>query len=227
MLFYFKVEATLDTCTEESPAILADGYAFGLPYLIATFQPGTYQYIGFGTYNICNGSSVLLANGFPDVYGQHTWYRCMPSAIPPVTGDTCIIPGANGDTIIATKSGFYGFYSCTDYCPNICLFLDVPNFITLQFGNFSFCATGIKEPITSNNLLLYPNPTDQFLFLGKVEDVPFANVTIIDIDGKVVRNIDSFDFRQPINISNLPSGSYLIISKSSSGRIARNKFIKK
>jgi hypothetical protein len=74
---------------------------------------------------------------------------------------------------------------------------------------------------------LYPNPTDQFLFLGKVEDVPFANVTIFDIAGKVLLNIDSFDFSQPINISNLPSGSYLIISKSSSGRIARDKFIKK
>jgi hypothetical protein len=151
----------------------------------------------------------------------------MPSAIPPVPGDTCIIQGATGDTIIATESGFYGFYSCTDYCPHICLFLDVPNFITLQFGNFSFCTTGINEPITSNNLLLYPNPTDQFLFLGKVEDVPFANVTIIDIAGKVLLNIDSFDFSQPINISNLPSGSYLIISKFDSGRLLRNKFIKK
>ena len=227
MLYYFKVAATLDTCTEESPAILADGYAFGLPYLTATFQPGTYQYIGFGTYNVCNGSSVLFANGFPDVYGLHTWYRCMPSAIPPVAGDTCIIQGATGDTIIANESGFYGFYSCTDYCPHICLFLDVPNFITLQFDNFSFCTTVIKEQITSNNLLLYPNPTDQFLFLGKVEDAPCANVSIIDLAGKVALNIDGFDFSQPINTSNLPSGSYIIISKSSSGRIARNKFIKK
>jgi hypothetical protein len=227
MLYYFKVVATLDTCTEESSAILADGYAFGLPYLTATFQPGTYQYIGSGTYNVCNGASVLLENGFDQVYGLHTWYKCMPSAIPPIPGDPCIIQGATGDTITVTESGFYGFYCCTDYCPHICLFLDVPNFITLQFGNFSFCTLGIDEPTTSNNLLLYPNPTDQFLFLGKVEDVPFANVTIFDIAGKVLLNIDSFDFSQPINISNLPSGSYLIISKSSSGRIARDKFIKK
>jgi hypothetical protein len=227
MLYYFKVAASLDSCTEESPAILADGYAFGLPYLTATFQPGTYQYIGSGTYNVCNGASVLLENGFDQVYGLHTWYKCMPSAIPPIPGDPCIIQGATGDTITVTESGFYGFYCCTDYCPHICLFLDVPNFITLQFGNFSFCTLGIDEPTTSNNLLLYPNPTDQFLFLGKVEDVPFANVTIFDIAGKVLLNIDSFDFSQPINISNLPSGSYLIISKSSSGRIARNKFIKK
>lgn len=228
MLYYFKVAATFDMCIEESPAILADGYAFGLPYLTATFQPGTYQYIGFGTYNVCNGSSVLFANGFPVVYGLHSWYRCIPSAIPPVPGDTCIIQGATGDTIIATESGYYGFYACTDYCPHICLFLDVPNFITLQFGNFSFCTTtGVKDPITSNIPLLFPNPTDQFLFLGKVEDVPFANVTIIDMAGKVVLNIDSFDFSQPINISNLPSGSYIIISKSGSGRIVRNKFIKK
>jgi hypothetical protein len=227
MLYYFKVVATLDSCTEESPAILADGYAFGLPYLIATFQPGTYQYIGYGTYNVCNGASVLLANGFPYVYGLHTWYRCMPSAIPPVPGDTCIIQGATGDTIIATESGFYGFYSCTDYCPHICLFLVVPNFITLLFGYFSFCTLVIDEPTTSNNLLLYPNPTIQLLYLGKPNDEYNADILITDMMGKEVITIENYDYAQPIDVSNLPSGSYIIISKSGSGRIASNKFIKK
>jgi hypothetical protein len=227
MLYYFKVVATLDTCTEESPAILADGYAFGLPYLIATFQPGTYQFIGNGTYNVCNGASVLLENGFDQVYGLHTWYKCMPSAIPPIPGDPCIIQGATGDTITVTESGFYGFYCCTDYCPHICLFLDVPNFITLQFGNFSFCTLGIDEPTTSNNLLLYPNPTIQLLYLGKPNDEYNADILITDLMGKEVITIENYDYAQPIDVSNLPSGSYIIISKSGSGRIASNKFIKK
>ncbi len=227
MLYYFKVVATLDTCTEESPAILADGYAFGLPYLIATFQPGTYQFIGNGTYNVCNGASVLLENGFDQVYGLHTWYKCIPSAIPPIPGDPCIIQGATGDTITVTESGFYGFYCCTDYCPRICLFLDVPNFITLQFGNFSFCTLGIDEPTTSNNLLLYPNPTIQLLYLGKPNDEYNADILITDMMGKEVITIENYDYAQPIDVSNLPSGSYIIISKSGSGRIASNKFIKK
>lgn len=124
MLYYFKVIATLDTCTEESQVVLADGYAFGLPYIIATFQPGTFQSLGNGEYNVCDGASVLLANGFDQVYGLHTWYRCIPAGIPPIPGDTCIIAGAIGDTYTATTSGLYGFWSCTDYCPNICLFLD-------------------------------------------------------------------------------------------------------
>jgi hypothetical protein len=227
MLYYFKVAASLDSCTEESPAILADGYAFGLPYLIATFQPGTYQFIGNGTYNVCNGASVLLENGFDQVYGLHTWYKCMPSAIPPIPGDPCIIQGATGDTITVTESGFYGFYCCTDYCPHICLFLDVPNFITLQFGNFSFCTLGIDEPTTSNNLLLYPNPTIQLLYLGKPNDEYNADILITDLMGKEVITIENYDYAQPIDVSNLPSGSYIIISKSGSGRIASNKFIKK
>jgi hypothetical protein len=227
MLYYFKVAASLDSCTEESPAILADGYAFGLPYLIATFQPGTYQFIGNGTYNVCNGASVLLENGFDQVYGLHTWYKCMPSAIPPIPGDPCIIQGATGDTITVTESGFYGFYCCTDYCPHICLFLDVPNFITLQFGNFSFCTLGIDEPTTSNNLLLYPNPTIQLLYLGKPNDEYNADILITDMMGKEVITIENYDYAQPIDVSNLPSGSYIIISKSGSGRIASNKFIKK
>lgn len=227
MLYYFKVAATLGLCIEESPAILADGYAFGLPYLIATFQPGTYQFIGNGTYNVCNGASVLLENGFDQVYGLHTWYKCIPSALPPVQGDPCIIANENGDTYTASTTGFYGFWACTSYCPDICLFLGLPSFIQLNFGEWSFCSLGTEEPIKSNSLLLYPNPTNQFLFLGKVEDVPFTNILIIDMTGKVVLNIDNFDYSQPINVSNLPTGGYTIISKSNSGRILRNKFIKK
>jgi len=228
LLYYFKVSATLNTCIEESPAILADGYNFGLPYLIATFQPGTFQSLGNNEYNVCNGASVLLENGFDQVYGVHTWYRCIPSGIPPVAGDTCIIFGVTGDTYTATTSGFYGFWSCTEYCPNICLFLDVPNFITLNFGNWPFCVTtSINEPIISNSLLLYPNPSIQYLFLGKAEDVPFTNIMIIDMTGKIVLNIDNFDYSQPIDVSHLPTGGYTIISKSNSGKMLRNKFIKK
>jgi hypothetical protein len=227
MLYYFKVITTLDTCTEESPAILADGYAFGLPYIIANFQPGTFVSLGNGEYNVCDGASVILENGFDQVYGLHTWYKCVPADIPPVLEDTCIISGETGDTYTATSSGFYGFWSCTEYCPNICLFLGLPSFIKLNFGDWSFCATGVNEPINSNKLSLYPNPATQLLFLQKVDNISNSNVMIIDINGKVVLNHENFDLNVPIDISHLTTGSYSIISTTKSGKIFRNKFIKK
>jgi|LakMenEpi03Aug12_release.lakeMendotaPanAssembly.Ray.scaffolds.fasta_scaffold47448_8 hypothetical protein len=227
MLYYFKVVATLDTCTEESPAILADGYAFGLPYLIATFQPGTYQFIGNGTYNVCNGASVLLENGFDQVYGFHTWYKCIPSALPPVQGDPCIIANENGDTYTATTTGFYGFWACTSYCPDICLFLGLPSFLQLNFGDWSFCSLGTEDPIKSNEVLLYPNPTIQLLYLGKPNDEYNADILITDMMGKEVLTIKNYDYAQPIDVSHLLTGTYLMILKSNSGKMLRNKFIKK
>jgi hypothetical protein len=50
---------------------------------------------------------------------------------------------------------------------------------------------------------------------------------IIDMTGKIVLNIDNFDYSQPIDVSHLPTGGYTIISKSNSGKMLRNKFIKK
>lgn len=227
MLYYFKVIVTLDTCTEETPAILADGYAFGLPYLVANFQNGTYESLGNGVYNVCNGASVLLENGFDQVYGLHTWYKCIPSNIPPVPGDTCIIPGATGDTYTATSSGFYGFWACTEYCPNICLFLGLPSFIQLNFGNWGFCFTGTEDQIENSSLSIYPNPTTSYLFLAKDKDASFAHVRIIDMSGRVALEVEKYDFVEPINVSKLSQGSYTIISRADSGRILRNKLVVK
>lgn len=227
LLYYIKVAATKDTCKVESAPILADGYAFGLPYLIAKFQPGSFVFIGNGEYNVCNGASVLLENGFDQVYGLHTWYRCVPSDLPPVPGDTCIIRGVTGDTYTATTSGFYGFWACTEYCPKLCLFLGLPSFIKLNFGNWSFCITSIDDPVNPKKLSLYPNPTTSLLILGKVENVPFKNLMILDMTGKVVLNIDQYDNSQPINVSHFPTGVYNIIATSKTGKIYRNKFVKK
>lgn len=226
LLYYFKVVATLDTCTAESPAILADGYAFGLPYIFANFQPGTFESLGNGEYNVCDGASVLLANGFDQVYGLHTWYDCVPSDIPPVADDPCIIPGVTGDTCLATTSGLYGFWSCTAYCPDICLFLGLPNFIKLNFGNWPFCATAMEEPMGSNSLSLHPNPSTQYLSIGNGEADPIMDITIVDMTGKVVWGYVDYDCRQPIDISQWPAGTYWIVAHSKTGGMSRNRFIK-
>ncbi|HAC23551.1 MAG TPA: secretion protein [Cytophagales bacterium] len=227
MLYYFKVAATRNACTEESPAILADGYAFGLPYIIANFQPGTFVSLGSGEYNVCKGASVLLENGFDQVYGVHTWYACVPSDIPPVVGDPCILPGVTGDTYTATTSGFYGFWACTEYCPTICLFLGLPSFIKLNFGDWSFCITGIDEPVETKHVTVHPNPASRFLFLGRAGDDAYARVTITDMTGKVAINLTNVDCHEPIDISFLPAGSYSILATTFSGRVLRNRFIKK
>ncbi|MCQ9635141.1 T9SS type A sorting domain-containing protein [Chryseobacterium sp. WG23] len=228
-LFYFKVAVTQGDCTAESPAIMADGFVYGLPAMMSTYTPGTYEEVDLGVVNVCNGASVKFDDIFPVVYGNHTWFKCVPGSNPPVPGDPCIIAGANGDSLTATETGKYGFYACTEYCPDQCEMLDPFSFVQLNFGNWDFCenlGTGETKQ-KDNNLKIYPNPTAQFLYIGKESDKGYKEVTIIDMSGKLVLQKNDHKYNQAIDVSHLVPGSYIIVSKASNGNIYKNKFIKK
>ncbi|KFE98476.1 secretion protein [Chryseobacterium formosense] len=228
MLYYFKVQVSEGDCTAESAPILADGYAYGLPFMIANFTPGTFEETAPGEYNVCDGASVQLENGFPVLYGNHTWFKCIPSSNPPSPNEPCAIPGANGDVYQATTSGQFGFYACTEYCPDQCEMLSSFAFITLNFGGWSFCNLGTgetKKP--ENNLSIYPNPTTQLLYIGKTSDKAYKEISLIDMSGKLIRQIKDHAPDKAIDVSSLVPGTYMIVSKSVEGKVYRNKFIKK
>nr|WP_315031697.1 T9SS type A sorting domain-containing protein [uncultured Chryseobacterium sp.] len=229
-LNYFKVAVTLGDCVAESPAIMADGFVYALPAMMSTFTPGTYEDLGGGEFNICEGASVKFDDVFPLVYGVHTWYKCIPSNIPPVAGDPCIVTGATGDSYTATTSGDYGFYACTEYCPDQCQFLGTNSFIKLNFGTWGFCenmGTG-ETKYKDNSLKVYPNPTAQFLYIGKEADKLYKEVSIIDMTGKLVLQKKDHPYNQAIDVSHLVPGNYIIVSKSADEKNEyKNKFIKK
>jgi hypothetical protein len=226
LLFEFKVAATLGGCTEESPLELIDGYAYGLPFMISTFEEGAYEQIDFAEFNVCNGTSVLFENGF-SIYGYHTWFKCMPSAIPPDPADECIIAGENGLRYTATTDGNYGFYACTTYCPNQCEFLGDFAFVKLNFGDFSFCSLGTDDPQGNPlNISVYPNPTTQFINIGRIPTIDKGDFSIVDMNGKLIKQFDNLSLQTPIDVSELPTGTYLLVLKADD-KIFRNKFIKK
>ncbi|KFF28176.1 T9SS type A sorting domain-containing protein [Chryseobacterium vrystaatense] len=226
-LYYFKVQVTEGDCSAESPAVMADGFAYGLPAMMTTLTPGTFMQVGEGEYNICNGASVKFDDVFPDLYGKHVWYRCIPTS-PPPGGDPCIISGVMGDSYTATEPGIYGFYACTEYCPDQCEFLGTGNFVKLNFGDWEFCNLGTDDVKTkSNSLKVYPNPTAQFLFIGKESDKTYKEISIIDMSGKIALKKNSHRFNEPIDVSSLIPGNYIILSKDSEGNTYKNKFIKK
>jgi hypothetical protein len=226
LLFEFKVAATLGGCTEESPLELIDGYVYGLPFMITTFEEGTYEQIDFAEYNVCSGASVRFENGY-SIYGHHTWFKCMPSDIPPDPADSCIIAGENGLTYTATGDGNYGFYACTSYCPNQCEFLGDFAFVKLNFGNFPFCALGTDDP-SANPLAIsvYPNPTTQFINIGRMATIDKGDFSIVDMNGKMIKQINNLAVQSSIDVSDLAAGTYLLILKADD-KIFRNKFIKK
>jgi hypothetical protein len=166
-------------------------------------------------------------NGFPAVYGLHTWFKCVPGSNPPSPTDPCIINGATGDSYTATTSGKYGFYACTEYCPDMCEMLSDAAFIQLNFGSWSFCNLGTGEiKPKENNLSIYPNPATQFLYIGK-ESEKYTEVSIIDMSGRLVLQKKDHNYTQSIDVNALSAGTYMIISKSTAGKTYKNKFIKK
>ncbi len=228
MLYYFKVEVSQGDCTAESTPILADGYAYGLPYLMANFTPGTFEETNPGEYNVCEGASVQLENGFSGIYGAHTWFRCLPGSNPPAANEPCIINGATGDSYTATTTGEYGFYACTEYCPNQCEMLASFAFIKLNFGNYSFCNLSTGETKTKeNDLSIYPNPVAQLLYIGKESDKKYSEISIIDLSGKLILQKRDHYAGKAIDVSALVPGTYIIVSKSSEGKVYKNKLIKK
>lgn len=227
-LYYFKVAVTQGDCTAESQPVMGDGYAYGLPAMMSTFVPGTYEIVDGGVAHVCEGAPVQFDDIFPAVYGPHTWFKCIPTTAAPFTGDPCVIANVTGDTYTTSEPGVYGFYACTEYCPDQCQMLDPFTFVELQYGKWDFCenlGTGEVEH-KENKLSIYPNPTTQFLYIGK-ESEEYKEVTILDMSGKLVLKKNDHQYRQGIDVSHLVPGNYIIVSKSVKGEIYRNKFIKK
>lgn len=225
---YFKVEVAQGDCTAESSAVLADGYAYGLPAMMSTFVPGTYEIADGGVAHVCQGAPVKLDDIFSGVYGPHIWFKCVPTTTAPFAGDPCVIPNVTGATFTTYESGEYGFYACTEYCPDQCKLLDPFAFLEIQYGEWQFCenlGTGeVKHK--ENKLNIYPNPTAQFLYIGK-ELEEYKEVNIMDMSGKLILKKTDHQYKQAIDVSHLLPGIYMIISKSNKGEIYKNKFIKK
>lgn len=66
---------------------------------------------------------------------------------------------------------------------------------------------GLNSHLT-NNLILYPNPTNESLNLGDLSDFNNPSYTIFDVQGKIV--MDSKLASPRINVSKLASGNYIL-----------------
>lgn len=234
VLFYFKLEVSRNNCTVESNVVFVDEFAFASPYLLITFEPDTFEYsVDDAEYQICQGSSVILEQGWPVLYENHIWFKCIPldyqnmPLIPPHPNDPCVIPNINGDNYIATETGTYGFYSCTEYCPSDCAVLGTLQFVKLNFGNWSHCSLEHDNPNNKIDLRIYPNPTINHLFIGDRSDNFNGKLTIFDSLGKKVIHKNDFKSNSPVDVSSLNNGVYTIILEAEINKIFKSKFIKK
>lgn len=82
------------------------------------------------------------------------------------------------------------------------------------------------DPITLNSIKAIPNPASQFIML-KTFIHQNLNVEIIDVTGRVLKQISINQIDTAIDISAMPSGTYLIkATEPKSNQIYTHKFIK-
>ncbi len=63
--------------------------------------------------------------------------------------------------------------------------------------------------VDSNNIKIYPNPTSDFLYISLNKG--FSNIQVIDVAGKMIKNIQVNDSNNlEINVSNINSGIYFV-----------------
>jgi hypothetical protein len=132
---YFSVEATDSNCTEMSPQVLVDGWAFLPPFVIQEGDQGWFD----GLYlHLCQGDTLILILGQPyEVNIQ--WYNGFNP-----------IPGATDDTLLVTASGSYSVEGAPSICPNFILQLGVHIDVIVHQPVVPF--------ITFVNDTLYANP---------------------------------------------------------------------
>ncbi|MBK9289619.1 MAG: T9SS type A sorting domain-containing protein [Flavobacteriales bacterium] len=102
--YTFTVLATLDSCSEMSPPVLVDGWAFLPPYVIHQGDQAVID--SMGNAHHCEGDTVLLIFGTP--YAVNIQW----------TNNGIAIPGATDDTLMVTTTGIYHVSGAPDICPN-------------------------------------------------------------------------------------------------------------
>lgn len=76
-----------------------------------------------------------------------------------------------------------------------------------------------------NTISVYPNPSNDFIFVNGIENRTVSQISIVDILGKIVYKSKSIN-ENKIDISNLNTGIY-ILSITSNNTLDKIKFIKK
>jgi hypothetical protein len=122
-----------------------------------------------------------------------------------------------------------------DSLPITQAFGDVKKIITCGNGCYAFNTSdnkviiindstlGLSEINTRNILSIYPNPTSDFLYIKS--DVEIKEVNILDLNGRIINNLDFVDNK--IYLGALQTGIYLAKISDINGNITTEKIIKK
>jgi hypothetical protein len=95
---------------------------------------------------------------------------------------------------------------------------DTVKYFNNPYCNTCFCtANSITTYDFSGNIHIFPNPTQDMIYIEMPDNIAIKSISIYSLDGKLIkRNRYSFISTQ-LNIANLKSGSYILNIETDTG----------
>jgi hypothetical protein len=158
----------------------------------------------FNVDGLANGTASITDDAGTEIgtftYTNDAWFDV--SHVINVDTDT-IIMSVNGAEVYS--GAFYGAnkLNSIDFWS-----IDAANTYYIDDVSMTAGAVGINEANTSIELTVYPNPVNDVLNISAKENI--TNVTIYDMVGKVVKNVDFNALTLTVNTDDLPSGTYAV-----------------
>lgn len=124
--------------------------------------------------------------------------------------------GSTNSSIIVNTTGQYAVFASDNYN---CTATDTINVTFIKCGN-----SGIQD-ISTDEVKIFPNPSNDKLTINSNQDI--ANINVFDITGKAVHNKEFTNKlnQTEIDLSALNNGIYFIAVQSSNGEISKNKIV--
>ncbi len=127
----------------------------------------------------------------------------------------------NGDNKLEIAGDFTSY---TYHMPGSASWIQYADEAVMYSGQIAYGLVGTEEILNSNNLTLYPNPTNGILNLRSTENI--LKVNVYDLKGSLIleRNTSQLN-AQTLDVSSLKSGIYVIELVDQKGSKLRNEFV--
>jgi Secretion system C-terminal sorting domain len=193
---FFSVDATQNGCTERSPEVLLDVWAF-IPITVLT--TGEFTISPIGETEICHGDSAWFVLLGP--YANAQWYY-----------NGSPIPGATDDSLLITQPGIYNVSAVPGLCTNL-----EPEFgldLGVIWSSAPGCTVSVDDPAQAlPGLVVTPNPAQNSLTVT-LPDAQTATCRLMDLAGRIVIDNQFFTGNTTLATAALPAGIYTLLVQS-------------
>ena len=131
----------------------------------------------------------------------------------------------NGTTLLTVVGASSLFFSELQGLPNkLIAYIYGTTPSSKVYGLPTVGPSGIKKVIQENQVKIFPNPTSDILYITSDFDIVIDNIKIYNVEGKCVFELSQYS-NQPINVSKLNKGIYIISGHRDSDMLFHSKFI--